>query len=183
MSGTPVTADINETGHVITATVTDVDGDTDSQEFTLRVGVDADTSPAFDPNDPGFPISFTGRVNDSFSEQLPSTTGGNLPITYTMTNVPPGLSFSGPIRVLTGTPSQAGTFLGLYNVTDVDGDSTGSINTRVVIEDDLMPTLPSIPDQTTVIGEFFSYTLPAAVGGDLPITYDLFGEPSWASVV
>ena len=45
-----------------------------------------------------------------------------------------------------------------------------------------MPTLPSIPDQTAVIGSSFSYTLPEAVGGDLPITYELIDEPSWASV-
>ena len=35
---------------------------------------------------------------------------------------------------------------------------------------DLMPTAPTIPDQTATVGTAFDYTLPTATGGDDPIT-------------
>ena len=35
---------------------------------------------------------------------------------------------------------------------------------------DLIPTAPTIPDQTATVGTAFSYTLPLATGGDAPVT-------------
>ena len=169
ISGTPATADINETGHVITYTATDADGDSDSEDFILRVGSDADTIPAFDPVD--FPVILTGREGDSFSENLPNVTGGNPPITFALTNIPPGLAFSAPIRHLLGTPTQAGTFSCQYSATDIDDinlPNPSSITITVTISDDLVPTLPAIPDQTAIIGNAFSYTLPEATGRRSP---------------
>ena len=57
---------------------------------------------------------------------------------------------------------------------------TGSVG---LTSDDLMPTAPSIVDQTGQVNVAFSVTLPVGTGGDPPLTYSASGEPSWATFV
>ena len=46
---------------------------------------------------------------------------------------------------------------------------------------DLMPTAPTVADQTGTVGTAFSITLDAGTGGDGTLTYSVSDEPSWAS--
>ncbi len=53
---------------------------------------------------------------------LPEATGGNPPLTYSLSPAVPGLSFDAAARRLTGTPTEAGSYTMGYTVTDADGD-------------------------------------------------------------
>ncbi|MDE2816086.1 MAG: putative Ig domain-containing protein [Chloroflexota bacterium] len=53
---------------------------------------------------------------------LPEATGGNPPLTYSLSPAVPGLIFDAAARRLTGTPTEAGSYAMSYTVTDADGD-------------------------------------------------------------
>ena len=53
--------------------------------------------------------------------------------------------------------------------------------TRPTATVDLMPSAPTVADQTGVVGTAFSTTLPVGTGGDTPLAYSVSGEPTWAS--
>ena len=165
--------------HEITVTVTDANGDSHSQIFTLRVGLVANTIPMA-PGDT--PSTLNGKEGESFNEILPAAIGGDLPLTYTFTGLPPGLSFSEDAHQIFGVPTADGNFQGLYSASDVDGDSGFAVTVTIVIADDPMPVLPSVQDYTGIVGDAFSETLPAATSGDAPLTYSLSNAPSWLSI-
>ena len=53
--------------------------------------------------------------------------------------------------------------------------------TRPTTTADLLPTAPTVANQTGTVGTAFSATLPIGTGGDAPLAYSISGEPSWAS--
>ena len=58
-------------------------------------------------------------VGQSFSEMLPSASGGRTPYSYSVSGLPArGLSFNSSTRRISGTPSSAGTLSLTYSVTD-----------------------------------------------------------------
>ncbi len=97
-------------------------------------GTGTDTQPSF--------AAGSGPGNQSFTVDtaisvltLPEASGGNGPLTYSLSPAVPGLTFNATTRRLTGTPTTAGTHSMTYIVTDADGDSdsltfTISINSR-----------------------------------------------------
>ena len=54
---------------------------------------------------------------------FPEVIGGEPPLTYSMSGIPPGLSFDGDTRTLSGTPTVAGTYEVTYTVVDSVGAS------------------------------------------------------------
>ncbi len=69
---------------------------------------------------PGDRMYTVGTAIDALT--LPEATGGNAPLTYSLSPDVPGLSFDAAARRLTGTPTAAGSYAMSYTVTDVDGD-------------------------------------------------------------
>ena len=57
---------------------------------------------------------------------LPVATGGNTPLTYSISGLPTGFTFTASNRQVTGTPSATGAFNVTYSVQDDDGDVDGS---------------------------------------------------------
>ena len=57
---------------------------------------------------------------------LPVATGGNTPLTYSVSGLPAGLTFTASNREVTGTPTATGAFNVTYAVEDADGDTDGS---------------------------------------------------------
>lgn len=59
---------------------------------------------------------------------LPAATGGNAPLTYSLTPEVPGLEFLPAARMLSGTPTAAaeGVHAMTYRVEDADGDVASS---------------------------------------------------------
>ena len=85
------------------------------------VGLDAGAMPVdlgSGPDDLDFTM---GTAIDALT--LPAASGGDGEFTYSLSPQVPGLSFNPATRELTGTPSEAGTWLMTYRVRDASGDS------------------------------------------------------------
>ena len=95
IAGTP-------TGHgiaTVTYTVTDADGDPDSVQFTITVAQD------FLPSPPVI-LNFTGRVGRYFEQQISRGTGDDLPLSFSVTDLPDGLDFFQDTHMIKGTPTK-----------------------------------------------------------------------------
>ena len=176
LSGTPTVA---QSAATYTWRVTDTDGDTDEEEFTIEVL--ADDSPRLPATPPiGAQTYITGSAITALV--LPAATGGNAPLTYTLTPTPPqGLSVNLATRTLSGTPTvaqSAATYT--WRVTDTDGDTDEEEFTIEVLADDSprLPATPPIGAQTYITGSAITaLVLPAATGGNAPLTYTLTPTP------
>ena len=150
--------------------VEDANGDEASDKFTIAVV--ADTDPTLSS------VADQSWLKDiEVALTLPAASGGNSPLTYSLSGSPPaGMSFSASTRVLSGTPSatqSAATHT--FKVRDSDGDEATEVFTITVTNS--TPTLSSIADQSWLKDIEVALTLPAATGGDSPLTYSLGGSP------
>ena len=120
ISGTPPTDVTYDESYGFTYRVTDVDGDTVTLTFSIRVnGI-----PSFvrEQDAQAYP------AGESVSLELPEAEGGNVARTYRLDGaLPAGLSFDPGTRTISGTPPEFAwyTFDGYtvtYRVADVDGE-------------------------------------------------------------
>ena len=72
-------------------------------------------------------------VGDTVNITLPVGTGGDAPLSYSVSNLPAGLSFSAGIRRISGSPTTVQTRTVTYTVTDDDGDTDSTTFNFVVI--------------------------------------------------
>ncbi|WP_206513085.1 putative Ig domain-containing protein, partial [Larkinella soli] len=71
--------------------------------------------------------SLSATVNQTFSATLPAFSDPeNGALTYALTGLPSGLSFSADNRTISGTPTQQGTFTLSYSATDNKGAKTSA---------------------------------------------------------
>ncbi|WP_199121341.1 putative Ig domain-containing protein, partial [Pedobacter sp. ASV28] len=118
-----------------------------------------------------------GTVGTNYPVQvIPLATGGSTPYTYTVTNLPPGLTYNSTTREVLGTPTVSGTYVVTVKVTDADGNSVTREDT-IVIKNAL--SLPSaiLADGTVNIG-YLTQTIPSAEGGNTPYTYMATNVPA-----
>ena len=118
--------------------------------------------------------------------RLPSATGGDGRLSYSLgPELPPGLAFQRDRLRIDGTPTAAGVYPMRYRVTDADdndADRDGDVLTfRITVQEPAPPdTAPRfaqpLADLFLLVGEAVSLTLPAAAGGNPPLSYSL--EPS-----
>ena len=116
--------------------------------------------------------------------QLPVATDlGDEPSVYTVrrqsqSGLPAGFGFNANTRVLTiAATVVAGNHDLRYTITDTDGD-TASEDFRVTMTAaDTTPVLPVIDDIDAPLGEVHDTILPAATGGNPPLSYDVAGRP------
>ena len=175
----PSTAKITE----IETFITDYNALTAAQKaattLTLRDELPPDLMPTFGTGDIA---NQTYTQNTAITAlQLPSATGGDGTLAYSITGQPAGVTLNAS-RQLVGTPTATGTFNVTFTVTDADGDTDTISFTITVNAADLMPSLPAIADQTATVGTAFSLTFSAATSGDPPLAYSVSGEPSWMSI-
>ncbi len=170
LSGTPTAA---QSATTYTWRVTDTDGDTAEQEFTITVL--ADQSPQLTAVD-----DVTYIAGSAITPLvLPEGTGGNAPLTHLLVGRPPaGLTFDTPTRTLSGTPTaaQAATTY-TWRVTDTDGDTAEQEFTITVLADQ-SPQLTAVDDVTYIAGSAITpLVLPEGTGGNAPLTHLLVGRP------
>ena len=133
---------------------------------------DPDTEPVFiEAADPQ-----TYRQNQAIEFTLPAAIDGNGTLTYTLTDLPEGLTFDAETLVVSGTPSEM-TEKAIYTltVTDEDGDSA-EMSFFITV---LANVAPSFGDASVSAQSYLrkqeidSLTLPQASGGDGSLTYAL----------
>ena len=82
---------------------------------------DSGASPDLGPTDPDDRAYTVGTPIEVWT--LPEASGGDAPLTYSLSPDVPGLRFDAETRQLTGTPSAAGTYSMTFTATDEDGDA------------------------------------------------------------
>ncbi|WP_214228989.1 putative Ig domain-containing protein, partial [Pedobacter sp. B4-66] len=118
-----------------------------------------------------------GTVGTAYPPQtLPAATGGTGPYVYVATNLPPGLTFTPGTRVISGTPTQAGTFTVPVKVTDANGNTVTNDYTIIVRDPLLLPT--AVLADGTVGTLYPTQIIPSATGGQGPYTYAATGVPA-----
>ncbi len=132
ISGTPAAA-TSQTAYTYTVT-TGAGGP--ARTLTFRITVEEDSMPDFSG------VTIPDRVYTGRTITLPEATGGNPPVTYSITpDLPAGLSFNEVTRVISGTPRRASTGTYTYSVTDGNGD-TDEVSFMLSVE------VPSTPGPT-----------------------------------
>ena len=168
LSGTPTTVQSRNVRY----RVTDDDGTRVTDRFIITVSA-APVVPVVLPTT----ADQSATVGDAFSLTLPEATEGTTPYVYTATGLPAGLAFNATSRVLSGTPTAAGTYTVTYEVTD-DAAETASDTFDIVVSAAGQPlALPATSDQVATVGDAFTLTLPAATGGATPYAYTVTGQP------
>ena len=151
----------------ITWTVTDADGDTDT--YSLQISVAADTSPSFASSG----TSRSAIVGQYFSFTRPSASGGNGPLSYSVSGTCPGLSVT--TSSVSGQPSSSGQCGITWTVTDADGD-TDTYSLQISVAADTSPSFASSgTSRSAIVGSYFSFTRPSASGGNGSLSYSVSG--------
>ena len=163
LSGTPSMAATT----TLTYRVTDTNGASTTATFMVTVNA-------------SLTLTASGNQNYTLGTaitalELPVAAGGTVPLTYTLTSVPGGLTFTPATRTLSGTPDTDGDFTLTYRVTDDNGAST-SVGFMVIVNASLALDTPANQNYTrgTAITDL---ELPVAAGGTAPLTYTLTSVP------
>ena len=138
--------------------------------------VPADLAPSFEARTVEDRAWRQDRAIDAFT--LPAATGGNLPVRYDLRPaLPAGVTREG-FRV-GGTPTvplEATAYT--WTATDAAGDTAGLTFLLAVAEDRKPTFTAAVPPQRYWVGTAVApLTLPAATGGDAPLTYTLTPPP------
>ena len=145
------------------------------------VSAPADTAPSFEGTATIADQTYT--VGQAIADLLlPAASGGNGTLTYTLDGSVPGLTFDMATSSLGGTPTTAGTYDVEYRVEDADANTAASdadvLTFTITVQEPEPDTAPSftgtVADQSYTVGEAIApLTLPAASGGEGPLSYSL----------
>ena len=165
ISGTPSAA-LPSTTYTWTAT----DGDGDAAELIFSIAVeDAPTFGSATVDDQAWT-----RHSAIAAFTLPTATGGDSPVTYSLSPALPSGVVKDASHQVSGTPTVAlANTLYTWTATDANGDEA-SVAFRIAVED--APTFGSatVPDQTWKRHKAFpGFTLPTASDGDGTLNYAL----------
>jgi len=168
----PTTREITGTptqigNYTIPVTVTDVNGNTITTNYTIKV-----TDPLILPA-----ATLASGVKGSVypMQTIPSATGGTTPYIYSATGLPLGLTFNPTTREITGTPTESGTFTVAVTVTDATG-KTATTNYSITVIDPLVLPPATLANGTENV-VYPVQNIPAATGGVGPYTYTAIGLP------
>ena len=146
---------------------------TDSAIVTIRV--------ERRPVNPVAPVvsggSITCYVGEYCSYTFLPAREGTAPITYRVS--PPSWATASGRSVSGTAPSSPGTYSASLSASNAYGTDSAIVTINVVRRG-VAPVLPSVSSITCYVGEYCSYTFPAATSGTAPITYRV-SPPSWAS--
>lgn len=145
----------------------------------MSIGAD----PRFDLNRPPpvitDPGDQTGYQNVAQGPLQLVVSGGELPLTWTSTSLPPGLAVSAEGGLITGTPTLAGTYPVVIKATGQDGKADDTAFTWIIA---LVPTLTSPGAQRTTVGKTIPPLAIAAVGGLRPLKWAASGLPAGLTI-
>ncbi len=120
----------------------------------------------------------TDRAITAFT--VPAANGGDGTVSYSDTGLPPGVTMSSA-RVVSGTPTAAGSGTAIITATDADGDTdTLEFRWTVDADTDRVPTFgtTSIPSQSWNLGQpIQGFSVGPASSGNAPLSYAASGLP------
>jgi prepilin-type N-terminal cleavage/methylation domain-containing protein len=138
------------------------------------------TDPVFDTKRPPPTITDPGNqttdVATAVDYQITSA-GGRLPLTWSVTGLPPGLSMSTSARI-TGTPTTVGSYAVVVKVTDRDGRTDDTSFTWTIIA---ALTLTNPGTQTSPTGTALTLSVPRT-GGIAPLVWTANGLPDGLTI-
>ena len=117
--------------------------------------------------------SATAPTGSAFSYQIAAT---NNPTSFSSSSLPPGLSLNPSTGLISGTPTQTGTFWPTIRATNAGGTSAGPMSMVFQLPP---PAITSIPTVTGTQGAGFSCQILAT---NAPTSYDTTSLPSGLSV-
>ena len=118
-------------------------------------------------------------VGDTVDVTLPEATGGNPPLSYSISGLPQGLTFDETTRRITGTISGSPqTYTITYNAIDTDGDPASvdfawrvTIRGELLIVDAISKVLYTFSNPYNVSANFTVQSLPASITGVDALTW------------
>ncbi len=115
-----------------------------------------------------------GTVGTAYSQNLPAT-GGTPPYTWSLTGgaLPPGLTLAGN-GFLSGSPTQAGSYLFSAQVTDLTGTSASAQFALTIAPQAVAITTTSLPNG--IVGTTYPAQVFTASGGTPPYTFQIAGS-------
>jgi hypothetical protein len=125
------------------------------------------------------PSNFQFVVGSSGNSITIQAEGGTTPYAWSATNMPSGLSVAAASGVISGTPTQPGTFTATFTVIDAKGQSTTApvvlvvVITPLVVVDSSNHTPPNLPNG--IVGSAYSQVLNARGGSESGYTWSVQG--------
>ncbi|HYC37567.1 MAG TPA: putative Ig domain-containing protein [Usitatibacter sp.] len=160
ISGTPTTAGTFNS----TITATNASGaDSKTLVFTIHPPAPAITSPN----------TATGTGGQPFSYQI---TASNSPTSFGATGLPAGVSVNTSTGLVSGTPTQGGTFNATVSATNVSGTGTQPVTITINL---VAPVITSSSSASGTGGQPFSFQVTA---GNLPSSFSASGLPAGLSI-
>ena len=154
-----------------------------SQSFTWTVRPYVTfTAPALLPDAQGQPPPLTNNEGDQVSLQVSAFDAGNLPLTYSATNLPDGLNIDATSGLISGQISVGAAYDLPYQSTVTAGDGTYAASLNIpwrITDPNITPAV--LPDQHGTVGDTVSLQVP--VQSTSPgVVYTASGLPDGLSI-
>ena len=187
--GLPAGVDMNATTRTVsgtptatgsgTATVTATDANDATGTVTLDWTVEADSEPAFSVETLAERTWTANTAIEAFT--VDAATGGNVPLAYTATGLPAGVTMSAD-REVAGTPVATGSGTATVTVTDNDGD-TDTVSFAWTVEPACVYPPSPLGPYTWIHGVAIdAVAVPESTCGTAPRTYSATGLPAGVAI-
>jgi len=163
ITGTPTTANLFS----FTITATDQYGCSGATAYEVRICPVIDVTPT---------TAVQGTINQVYAGTTFAQTGGVLPVAWSATGLPLGLTLDAATGALTGTPTEAGGFAVVVTATDANG-CTGSVAFTLRICPEMAIDAPASLAAGTV-GTAYGPVTFTQTGSGATITWSATGLPT-----
>jgi Putative Ig domain len=179
LTGTPYSNHIGTYSGIVIS-VSDGSSKVSLPSFSIVVKANANKSPTLS----GTPAT-TAKVGTAYSFQPTGNDPEGKALTWKILNKPSWATFSTSTGKLSGTPTVAGTFSGIY-ISASDGVSSTALPTFAIVVaavtvTNSAPTITGAAATTAKVGVAYSFTPTASDANRDTLTFSIANKPSWAT--